>query len=142
VGSICRLLALCSVPRRTQPSPYTANLFIRPLSHTRACPPCCACCGVPAMPALQPPEMQKKMKNVMRGVSLLIPALSTALPASVFMYWTGGPIGGCGEGRLRVVWLGVGAAEEGIGWRCRECAALKGQGLQHEMWVMNCTAHS
>ena len=92
--------------------------------------------------ALQPPEMQKKMKNVMRGVSLLIPALSTALPASVFMYWTGGPIGVCGEGRLRVVWLGVGAAEEGIGWRCRECAALKGQGLQHEMWVVNCTAHS
>ena len=49
--------------------------------------------GAPAVRAVQPPEMQKKMKNVMRGVSLLIPALSTALPASVFMYWTGGWVG-------------------------------------------------
>lgn len=29
------------------------------------------------------------MKNVMRFVALLVPVLSTTIPASVFMYWTG-----------------------------------------------------
>lgn len=36
----------------------------------------------------QPEETKKKMKNVMRFVALLVPVLSTTIPASVFMYWT------------------------------------------------------
>lgn len=36
----------------------------------------------------QTDEMRTRMKNVMRVVALSVPLVSTALPASVFMYWT------------------------------------------------------
>lgn len=37
----------------------------------------------------QPEATRKKMKNAMRVVALAVPLVSTSLPASVFMYWTG-----------------------------------------------------
>ena len=37
----------------------------------------------------QPEATRKRMKAVMRVVALAVPFLSTTLPASVFMYWTG-----------------------------------------------------
>lgn len=36
----------------------------------------------------QPEETRKRMKNIMRVVALAVPLVSTAIPASVFMYWT------------------------------------------------------
>lgn len=41
------------------------------------------------LPVAQPEGTKKKMKNAMRVVALAVPLLSTTLPASVFMYWTG-----------------------------------------------------
>ncbi len=42
---------------------------------------------------MQPEATRKKMKNAMRVVALAVPLLSTSLPASVFMYWTGALLG-------------------------------------------------
>lgn len=53
------------------------------------------------------------MKNAMRVVAVAIPLMSTALPGSVFMYWTGEALGtgvdGCGVG---LAWPGLGVCAQ------------------------------
>lgn len=53
------------------------------------------------------------MKNAMRVVALAVPLVSTSLPASVFMYWTGelGARGCAGRG-----WAGLKRAALGGAW--------------------------
>ena len=46
------------------------------------------CLPPPLLPPVQPEATKRRMKNVMRFISVAIVPMTLDLPAAVFMYWT------------------------------------------------------